>query len=433
MKEIVYFGTYTRRTSQGIYKADFDAETGQLSNLVLFASEPSPTYLAFDQHQHLYTVGSQDDKGGIAAYQTDGTLLNHVVEEGAPHCYVAVDEKRNLVYAANYHKGQVLVYKRQENGRLLLSDVDQHSGQGPHENQASPHVHYTDLTPDHYLVTCDLGTDQVITYNLDAEGKLSKLYTYHSQPGAGSRHIIFHNHYKIAYLICELNSTIEVLIYDGVGEFERMQVISTLPEGYEGFNATAAIRLSKDGKYLYASNRDHDSIAVYTILADGSLELLEIVPTHGQTPRDFDLTPDQEFVIAVHQDSDNATVFKRNPETGRLAELSNDFHVPEAVCISFAPWGDIKNELGNSSSFFSYSLFPTLIRLMARCSAIFARRSWSIKCLSCASSISRSARSLARSARLTSISRARSAESATIVTTPLATSITPPFTAIQFT
>ena len=204
------------------------------------------------------------------------------------------------------------------------------------KNQASPHVHFTDLTPDHYLVTCDLGTDQVITYDLDQEGKLSKLYTYHSQPGSGSRHIVFHNHYKIAYLICELNSTIEVLIYDGVGEFERMQVISTLPDGYECFNGTAAIRLSKDGKYLYASNRGHDSIAVYTILADGSLELLEIVPTHGQTPRDFDLTPDQEFVIAVHQDSDNATVFKRNPETGRLAELSNDFHVPEAVCIRFA-------------------------------------------------------------------------------------------------
>lgn len=257
MKETVYFGTYTRRISQGIYKADFDTETGQLSNLELFAVEPSPTYLAFDQHQHLYTVGSQDDKGGIAAYQTDGTLLNHVVEEGAPHCYVSVDEKRDLVYAANYHKGQVLVYKRQEDGSLLLSDVDQHSGQGPHENQASPHVHFTDLTPDHYLVTCDLGTDQVITYDLDQEGKLSKLYTYHSQPGAGSRHIIFHNHYKIAYLICELNSTIEVLIYDGVGEFERMQVISTLPDGYESFNGTAAIRLSKDGKYLYASNRGH--------------------------------------------------------------------------------------------------------------------------------------------------------------------------------
>ena len=335
MKEIVYFGTYTRRTSQGIYKADFDTETGKLSNLELFASEPSPTYLAFDQQQHLYTVGSQDDKGGIAAYKTDGILLNHVVEEGAPHCYVAVDETRSLVYGANYHKGQVLVYKRKEDGSLELADKVQHAGHGPHENQASPHVHYTDLTPDQYLVTCDLGTDEVITYDVDLEGKLTKLATYNCNPGAGARHLVFHHHFKIAYLICELNSTIEVLIYDGVGEFEQMQVISTLSDDYSGFNGTAAIRLSKDGKFLYASNRGHNSIAVYSILADGSLELLEIVPTHGKNPRDFDLTPDQGFLIAVHQDSDNATVFRRNPETGRLAELSNEFQVPEAVCISF--------------------------------------------------------------------------------------------------
>ena len=216
-----------------------------------------------------------------------------------------------------------------------MADKVQHTGHGPHENQASPHVHYTDLTPDQYLVTCDLGTDEVITYDVDLEGKLTKLATYNCNPGAGARHLVFHHHYKIAYLICELNSTIEVLIYDGVGEFEQMQVISTLPDDYSGFNGTAAIRLSKDGKFLYASNRGHDSIAVYSILADGSLELLEVVPTNGKNPRDFDLSPDQEFLIAVHQDSDNATVFKRNPETGRLAELSNEFHVPEAVCISF--------------------------------------------------------------------------------------------------
>ena len=336
MIETIYFGTYTRRLSQGIYQADFDTETGQLSNLKLFAAEPSPTYLAFDQANHLYTVGSKDGQGGIAAYQTDGTLLNHVVEEGAPHCYVAVDEKRSLVYGANYHKGQVLVYKRKEDGSLVLTDMDQHSGHGPHENQTSPHVHYTDLTPDQYLVTCDLGTDEVITYDVNPEGKLTKLATYNCNPGAGARHLVFHHHYKIAYLICELNSTIEVLIYDGVGEFEQMQVISTLPDDFNGFNATAAIRLSKDGKFLYASNRGHDSIAVYSILADGSLELLEIVPTNGKNPRDFDLSPDQEFLITVHQDSDNATVFKRNPETGRLAELSNEFHVPEAVCIHFS-------------------------------------------------------------------------------------------------
>ena len=336
MIETIYFGTYTRRLSQGIYQADFDTETGQLSNLKLFAAEPSPTYLAFDQENHLYTVGSKEGQGGIAAYQTDGTLLNHVVAEGAPHCYVAVDEKRGLVYGANYHKGQVLVYKRKEDGSLELTDVVQHSGHGPHENQASPHVHFTDLTPDQYLVTCDLGTDEVTTYDVNPEGKLNKLATYNCSPGAGARHLVFHNHYKIAYLICELNSTIEVLIYDGVGAFEKMQVVSTLPDGFNDFNATAAIRLSKDGKYLYASNRGHDSIVVYTILADGGLELLEFVPTNGKTPRDFIISPDQEFLIAVHQDSDNATVFKRNSETGRLAEFSNEFQVPEAVCIRFS-------------------------------------------------------------------------------------------------
>ena len=335
MKETVYFGTYTRRTSQGIYKADFDTETGQLSNLELFATEPSPTYLAFDQHQHLYTVGSQDDKGGIAAYQTNGNLLNHVVEEGAPHCYVAVDEKRDLVYGANYHKGQVLVYKRLSDGRLELADSDTHEGSGPHENQASAHVHFTDLTPDQYLVTCDLGTDQVVTYDLSEDGKLEKLDTYNCAPGAGARHLVFHNYYKMAYLICELNSTIEVLIYDGVGQFEHLQTISTLPEDFTGANGTAAIRLSADGKFLYGSNRGHDSIAVYKILKDGSLELVEITPTNGKNPRDFNITPDQKYIIAVHQDSDNATVFKRDIESGKLTEISHDFYVPESVCVTF--------------------------------------------------------------------------------------------------
>lgn len=335
MTQIVYFGTYTRRLSEGIYKANFDNVSGKLSNLTLFAQEPSPTYLAFDEVNHLYTVGAENNLGGIAAYGADGQLLNHVVEEGAPLCYVAVDEKRGLVYGANYHKGQVLVYKRQADGRLVLADSDTHTGSGPHENQISAHVHYTNLTPDQYLVACDLGTDQVTTYDVDENGKLTQVDSYQSTAGAGPRHIVFHHYQKIAYLICELNSTIEVLIYDGVGHFERMQTVSTLPEGYKDFNGTAAIRLSTDDKFLYASNRGHDSIAVYKVLGDASLELLEIVPTNGKNPRDFDLTPDQNHLIAVHQDSDNATVFKRNNETGRLTELSHDFVVPEGVCVAF--------------------------------------------------------------------------------------------------
>lgn len=334
--QTVYFGTYTRRISEGIYKADFDPSTGQLSNLTLVTAEPSPTYLAFDQKKRLYAVGAKDGLGGIAAYDAEAQLLNHVVEEGAPLCYVAVDGKRDLVYGANYHKGQVLVYKQAADGSLSLADSDIHLGSGPHENQASAHVHFADLTPDQYLVTCDLGTDQVITYDVDENGQLTKLATYESATGAGPRHLVFHPRFKVAYLICELNSTIEVLIYDGMGEFEHLQTISTLPADYTDFNGTAAIRLSADGNFLYGSNRGHNSIAVYRVLADGSLELVEIVPSQGKNPRDFDITPDQAYLIAVHQDSDNATVFKRDPESGRLTEINHDFQVPEAVCLLFA-------------------------------------------------------------------------------------------------
>lgn len=335
MTQKVYFGTYTRRTSEGVYAADFDNQTGNLSNLRLVATEPSPTYLAFAQNGQLYTVGAEGDKGGVAAFDADFSPLNHVVEIGAPLCYVAVDETRNLVYGANYHKGQILVYKRQADGSLTLADVAQHEGSGPHENQASPHVHYTDLTPDKYLVTCDLGTDEVVTYDVSDEGKLSRLDSYKAASGAGARHIVFHPTQKIAYLMCELNSTVEVLIYDGVGHFEHLQTISTLPDSHKDFNGTAAIRISADGKFVYGSNRGHDSIVVYKVLADGSLELVEYVPTNGKNPRDFNLTPDNKHLIAVHQDSDNATVFKRDAETGRLTELSHDFHVPEGVCVTF--------------------------------------------------------------------------------------------------
>ncbi|MBC8776353.1 lactonase family protein [Streptococcus sp. IMAU 99161] len=335
MSQSIYFGTYTKKESKGIYKAQFDPETGNLSDLELVAAEPNPTFIAFSEKGNLYSVGAQDGKGGIASFTADFQPLNHVVEEGAPLCYVSVDDKRQLVYGANYHKGQVLVYKIEGDGQLSLIDQDTHEGKGPHENQASPHVHFADLTPDQYLITCDLGTDSLHTYEVSDQGKLTLLHHYQTAPGAGPRHLVFHPHHKIAYLINELNATIDVLFYDGMGEFEHFQTVSTLPEDYDGQKWASAIKHSADGKFLYASNRAHNSIAVFEVIADGSLKLIEIVPTDGLNPRDFTLSPDQHYLIAAHQDSPNATVFKRDPETGRLSSLSHDFYVPEAVCTVF--------------------------------------------------------------------------------------------------
>ena len=335
MSQSIYFGTYTKKESKGIYKAQFDPETGSLRDLELVAAEPNPTFIAFSEKGNLYSVGAQDGKGGIASFTADFQPLNHVVEEGAPLCYVSVDDKRQLVYGANYHKDQVLVYKIEGDGQLSLIDQDTHEGKGPHENQASPHVHFADLTPDQYLITCDLGTDSLHTYEVSDQGKLTLLRHYQTAPGAGPRHLVFHPHHKIAYLINELNATIDVLFYDGMGEFEHFQTVSTLPEDYDGQKWASAIKLSADGKFLYASNRAHNSIAVFEVIADGSLKLIEIVPTDGLNPRDFTLSPDQHYLIAAHQDSPNATVFKRDPETGRLSSLSHDFYVPEAVCTVF--------------------------------------------------------------------------------------------------
>lgn len=332
MSEKIFFGTYTRRLSKGIYSLELNTETNQLENLKLVIEEPSPTYLAFDSSNHLYTVGSIDKKGGIAAYDASFNLINHVVEEGAPLCYLAVDEKRDLVYGANYHKGEILVYQRQGDGSLTLVDKVLHQGSGPHENQAGPHVHFTDLTPDKYLISCDLGTDNVTTYDIQ-NNKLIKIGNYHATAGAGPRHLVFSPNMKIAYLFCELDSTIEVLIYDGYGDFELFQKISTIPAEHTDFNGGAAIRISSDGQYVYASNRGHDSIAIFKTDAVGKLTLIEYVSTEGKIPRDFNFSSDQAYLIVANQDSDNVTLFARNSDTGRLELLQKDVFVPEAVCV----------------------------------------------------------------------------------------------------
>lgn len=190
MLEQILLGTYTRRASQGIYKIALDTTQGRLTEATLLLEETSPTYLALSQKGELFSVTSVDGEGGTAAYQPEMdhfNLLNKVTEEGAPPCYVAVDENRQLVYAANYHQGIVHVYRILEDGSLEDADKVIHTEPtGPHENQNNAHVHYTDLTPDQRLVVCDLGTDRVYTYNVSLDGKLSEIAQFVTEPGTGA-------------------------------------------------------------------------------------------------------------------------------------------------------------------------------------------------------------------------------------------------------
>ncbi len=334
-------GTYTRRVSDGIYTIELNTETQALENLSLLAEVGSPTYLDTNEDKSIiYTIVNENDEGGIASLvkQADGTYTrkDQVMAAGAPPCYVAYDKNRELVYTANYHKGEVTVYKTDAEGNLELTDVDVHSGSSVHENQDAPHAHYTNLTPDEkYMVACDLGTDEVYTYEVSAEGKLTEVARLEVAPGTGPRHLVFHPTLDIAYIFGELSSDVVVVSYDAdTGKFEIIQTISTIPADHTSFNGGAAIRISSDGKFVYASNRGHDSLAIFATDTDGKLTLVNYTPTEGETPRDFNLDPSEKYVIVGHQDSDNLTLFERNAEDGTLTLLEKDVEAPEVVCIA---------------------------------------------------------------------------------------------------
>ena len=342
MREKILVGGYTKRESKGIYSFDLDIAKEELSNLTEVAHIQNATYFALDKaKQHLYTCAADENGGGIAAlsYKRGKTeLLNSVTSVGAPLCYLAVDNERGFVYGANYHLGEIRVYKIQKNGSLTLTDTVKHEGEGSkvHPGQERPHVHYTDLTPDGRLVTCDLGTDEITVYDVvGEEGKLSLVSLYRMPAGTGVRHLTFHPNGKIAYAIGEFSSTVTVLSYnEEKGRFAALETISTLPVDFEGTKSASALRLSSDGAFLYASNRGHNSIAIYSVSPLGTkITLEDIVKTEGETPRDFNFNSTEDFIIVAHQDSDNISLFRRNRKTGMLTLKQKDFYSPEGTCI----------------------------------------------------------------------------------------------------
>lgn len=338
MIHTITLGTYTRRISQGIYQIELDTAKETLNNLTLVTEETSPTYLTKSKQQTLYSVTSREGKGGLSSYDSQNKFLNAATEEGAAPCYVAVDEARQLVYGANYHKGALNTYKIQPDGSLeVAASLFHKEPTGPHKNQDKAHTHYTDLTPDQRLAVCDLGTDRVYTYDVTEAGEVEEVAVYVAEPGTGPRHLVFHPNKAIAYLFGELDSSVSVLSYDETdGSFTQKQKVSTLPQDFDGENGGAAIRVSNDGRFLYASNRGHNSIAAFAIAEDGlSVETIQIISTEGDFPRDFALSPDGAYVVAANQNSDNLTLYRRDKENGLLTMIQKDVFAPEAVCVYF--------------------------------------------------------------------------------------------------
>lgn len=341
MLENILFGTYTKKTSQGIYAGVLDTTEKTLTNTGLVAKTANPTYLALSAKNRLYSVAKADDEGGVAAWQlnaaqTSATPLNMVVAPGTPPAYVAVDEARQLVYSANYHTGAATVLKIEADGGLTLADEHIHTGNGPRPEQDGSHIHYTDLTPDKRLVAIDLGSDTVYVYNVSDAGKLSRQSQLELAAGFGPRHLVFAPDGKHAFLAGELSSQVATLTYDAAtGTLAQTHTIATVPTDYTDHNGTAAIRLSRDGHYLYVSNRGYNSLAVFKVNDDASLTLIQQISTEGDFPRDFDLDPTEAFVVVVNQNTNNATLYDRDLTTGQLTLRQKDITVPEGVSVLF--------------------------------------------------------------------------------------------------
>lgn len=338
MTERFLIGTYTKKTSQGIYSVDLDPEKQRLTNVTPVIKAGNPTYLAISTKNRCYAVDKIDDRGGVAVFdlnQSPVTEINQVTGAGSPPAYIGIDEQRQLVFSGNYHLATIDVFKISKNGGLKLSDRVTHQGlTGPKKEQDAPHVHYCDLTPDHRLVVCDLGMDLVVVYNITDAGKLLATSRYQSTAGFGPRHITFHPNGKIAYLVGELGSAIEVLRYDqGTAQFSKIQTISTIPADWNSHNGAAAIHLSQDGRFVYASNRGQDALVVLAVQPDFTLQLIQTISTQGSFPRDFELNSDETFIICANQNTDNLTLFGRNPQTGLLTTLQKDVACPEGVCV----------------------------------------------------------------------------------------------------
>ena len=353
---IAYVGTYTSSgKSQGIYIFEMNPTSGELNLLGTSEKIENPSYQVIDNKiEFLYTVMETENfngklSGAVAAFAIDretGLLkfINSQPAEGRAPCHININKSRSHIFTANYREGIVSVFPLNSDGSICAAScVIEHKGSGPNkERQEKAHAHYVSLTPDEkYLCAVDLGIDKIMVYEFDSTtGKLhpSKHPEVNIRPGSGPRHMVFHQSGKFAYLINELSSDIVAYEYSSEeGKFNEIQYISTLPSVYKDFNNCAAIHISPDGKYLYGSNRGHDSIAIFSIDENtGKLELIETVSTQGSFPRDFQIDPTGKFLYAANQNSDSIVVFRILPESGIIEPTGEVINVPSPVCIKFA-------------------------------------------------------------------------------------------------
>lgn len=346
---LAYVGTYTRDGSEGIYIYNYNTETGELSPIGSAKSD-NPSFLAIHPSgKFLYAVNEISEfdgekAGGISAFAIgetgELTALNMQSVKGPGPCHLCIDATGKYALVANYGGGSVCVLPINEDGSLQeASDFIQHEGSSVNpRRQQEPHAHSINLdAQNRFAYVADLGMDKVLVYELNLEtGKLSLAHSVSVAPGEGPRHFDIHPNGKYAYLINEIGNTVNAYNYDATtGNLEETQSINTLPKDFSETSHTADIHVSPDGKFVYGSNRGHDSIAIYAIGENGSLSLVGQEPTGGENPRNFGLDPAGNFLLAANQNTDNIVTFKIDKTNGTLSKTGAEVSVSRPVCIQF--------------------------------------------------------------------------------------------------
>jgi 6-phosphogluconolactonase len=355
---LVLVGTYTHKTeSKGIYAFSYDTETGKLTPKGVAAEAPDPSWVVIHPNgKWAYAANESGKQSTISAFALDAqsgklTLLNQLPALGEDPCYISFDKTGKFVFIANYSSGNVAVFPILPDGKLgehtaVLTDA---GAVGPNkERQEGPHAHWIEPSAgNRYVYVSDLGLDHVLIYKFDAAkgtltpagaaaAKPNDAFSATLSPGTGPRHVAFSRDGKFMYVLGEIKSTVTVFANEANESYRSIQIISTLPEGFSGRNDTAEIAMHPNGKWLYASNRGHDTIAGFEVEpGKGTLRLIADVPTGGKEPRHFAIDPAGKYLLAENESSDSIVTFRIDAASGKLTPTGDVAQVPAPVCLAF--------------------------------------------------------------------------------------------------
>lgn len=344
---IGFVGTYTKNNSKGIYRINFNTASGSIEKSCLGYEIENPTYLSIDREKHiLYSACKIGEKSGAASFKywqekDKLNLINCILSEEKQPCHVAISNDKQILITSNYHENKMLVYNTLE-GLILTSPITgSHKGSSVNKSrQEKPHIHCSMFTADgKYILSIDLGIDKMIISTLK-DNELIQLddISYSFPAGTGPRHITYSNNNPFYYVISELTSEIFVFKYNANSDnpFKNIQIISSLPKEYTGEKSGAAIRIHKNNKFLYSSDRGNNSLSLFYINSnDGTLEHVNTFPCMGDSPRDFQIDPTGSFLLCANENSNNITIFSINQTTGILKLIKKE-NIPTPTCIEFA-------------------------------------------------------------------------------------------------